>query len=897
MTNKKTEVGRLAVKQRQSKPVLIQLHHSEHVFNLSRVQLSSAVSIALDQDPQKLDGTEVQFEPRNGQPWNIEFVGTLKVPAAYISTNVPRIDHELSDSNLEIGMVRYFRYDHGFITAEMDGRDDIRFYQDALVDQRWRPNEGDTVTFLRHDNRKGPVARKVDRLEACTNPEIIEYCGASERPTLWKPVAIRYLQSLPPEEQRRWILSRERYFSAGLNIEWWRHVNPEVLSLPVVLRLLPSNVATAVVSSALPQIAILELSAQATWLSQRKQFLPSLNGSAWASISAEVLWSSSCWDLLPLSVRANVLTKVQTRIDAFELLCKLDDQLLSVLDQDFVKPFLKRIVSSTDPEVERHPSTWSFLARYAHSLAALPPESLAKSTTLAASICIHPEIEAHLPETASAGGGLIKAIGPYARFASQRHVDLSGTTTFSSLEPEDLLLAATYFAASDDGRANCLKLFDGRHTREQWTWESIYSTIEIGDEDTSRAWSSFLVRGLQPRIAEIAFGNVHSALRLGEDLIDLNRHALKGLKNWTVNSVRNAFLDAGNSVHEDWKDEHRRYDVKCNLYFRSKEDRIGLRGLLIDVAAELAVSDKVWFPGFIFYASSHHDCSWSYVGLYYPKSVPTCNRSGRVAPFYFVMPETHRAQDSTHLLQVDAYRLSGFISSVWSNHSSAGRTNKVCHPLIPLLHIEDSVELNYLSKPQALLARSVAKAIKKLQSKSQVRVPTERILWVALNFLVFDARNAGESGETVALALKEACELVENPWLPVVAAKAGNTTLLELWIRQVLSVLNNHWSSIRCPQCAGSGQKLKVEPLASSAELSIWGSICCTCGFSADDVTLFTHCHECGSYPLVIGLSPICSECHGLRCHVEKDGGKCDTCKRTCTRVIRGPAGNAGIRT
>lgn len=64
--------------------------------------------------------------------------------------------------------------------------------------------------------------------------------------------------------------------------------------------------------------------------------------------------------------------------------------------------------------------------------------------------------------------------------------------------------------------------------------------------------------------------------------------------------------------------------------------------------------------------------------------------------------------------------------------------------------------------------------------------------------------------------------------------------------------LNSNWASISCPQCGGSGTKLTLEPLVSSAEMSIWGSLRCTCGFCTDNITLFTHCHKCGSYPLVI---------------------------------------------
>jgi hypothetical protein len=885
MTTKKTEAGRLTVKQRRSKPALVQLSHLGHVFNLSRAQLSGAVAAELRQNPGMLEGAEVQFEPRNGQPWNVEFYGAPPALIQDVPNKASWINHPSPYPDLEVGLIRSFRFDHGFVVAESDGRDDIRFYTDCLVDQDWRPNEGDAVTFVRQNNIKSPIARRVVSLRECTDSKIIEYCGNSEQPTLWKPVAEKYLQSVQPETQLRWIYLRERYLAAGLNIKWWLHVDADVLCLPAVLKLLPLNVAATAISSALVQLDMLELGAQVSWLSDRKQFLTALTSSAWAKISVEVLWESSCWELLPLAVKANVLSKIQTRASVLQLLCKLDEPLQDELDQKFIVPFLRRILASSDPEVERQPRTWSLIARYAHTLAIISPESLAQSRSLAASVCIYPEIEKHLPEIANADCSLIRIIRPYAKFAAESHFDLSGTTQFSSLEPEDMILAASYMAATQDGREICSELFDGRFTREQWSWASISSSIEARSEDTSRAWSNFLVRGLQPRIAEIAFGTIHSALQLGDGLVDINRQALKELQRWTVNDVRNAFIKAGKEVREDWKDGRRRYDVKCNLYFRSKEKLIGLRGLLINVAAELAAINEAWLPGFVFYASSDYDCSWSFVGLFNPKAVPNRNWTGRVAPFYFMMPDTHRLQHNAHLSLADASLLSVFVRSVFSNHNSSSHAGKACHPIIPLLHCDDSIELSHLSKPQALLFQSVTKAIASLRTRTQTPVPTERILWISINRLVFDARNAGENAETVALALKEACELVRNPWLPVVAAKVDNSTLLELWIGQVLSALNKHWSSISCPQCGGSGSKLKLEPLNSSAELSIWGSLRCTCGFSADDVTLFTHCHKCSSYPLVIGLSRICSECHGLRCHVVHDGVECGTCKKTCTRV------------
>jgi len=249
------------------------------------------------------------------------------------------------------------------------------------------------------------------------------------------------------------------------------------------------------------------------------------------------------------------------------------------------------------------------------------------------------------------------------------------------------------------------------------------------------------------------------------------------------------------------------------------------------------------------------------------------------------MPDTHRLQRKVPVVLTGATKLSAFLRTTFSSITLGKYTSKPCHPVIPLLGCTEAIDVSHLTKPQAMLAQSVTKAIASLRAKPQSPTPTERVLWIALNHLVFDGRNSGETQETVALALKEACDLLGSPWLPVVPAKIDHTPLLELWIRQVLIALNSNWDSITCPQCGGSGTKLSLEPLVSSAEMSIWGSLHCSCGFCADNITLFTHCHKCGHYPLVIGLSRICSDCHGLRCHVQHDGVECGTCKRTCVRV------------
>jgi hypothetical protein len=565
------------------------------------------------------------------------------------------------------------------------------------------------------------------------------------------------------------------------------------------------------------------------------------------------------------------------------------------LPQEWAIPFREKIITArqalirekltnSGPGIETDPVTWSILSKNAPVLASQPVDLLSSSRTLAAAICIYPEIEKHLEYEKFSDSSLLKIIHPYARFATKTHSELSGSTHFSILDPEDLILAATYLAATAKGSEICEKLFHGICKREQWSWENLSRT----EKSDNREWSNFLVYGVQPRIAELAFGMIHAKLGLGEYLVDLNRKALKGLRQWTVRDVGDCFLGNANEVHEDYKDEHRRYDVKCNLFFRSKESHVGLRGLQIDIKAELASINDTWLPGIVFHASSTEYCAWSFVGILNPKTVPRRFWTGRVAPFFFTMPDTHRLQQKVPLTLADATKLSTFLRSTFTESSTGSYTSDACHPIIPLLGCADAIDTSYLTKPQSLLAQSVIKANASLKPKQLTPIPAERILWIALNHLVFDARSAGETEGTVALALKEACELLKSRWLPVVASKIDQTPLLERWICEVLEKLNKHWYDIKCPQCGGSGGKLKLEPQTSSAEMSIWGLLHCNCGFCSDNITLFTHCYKCGSYPLVIGLNSMCPECHGLLCHAEKNDIKCNACKRTCVRISKG---------
>ena len=822
---------------------------------------------------------------KNGQPWQVSRVGSKQVPAHLAVGSPQKVSRSYDERALEVGHIRRFRIDVGFVVADRDGRDDIRFYTDCLVNRYWTPEEGAAVTFVRHNSGKGTVARQIAPLSDCQNAAIIESCGGSDLPTRWRPVAQKYLKLLSKEEQLGWIKKREHYLTQGMATDWWRPVHPDVLLLPSILALLPPKFAESTFDPGILRLGSLETKAQSVWLNDRRQFLAALPPAIWTSISANAIWGSSCWEIIPQKIKLRVLSETLSRANTIELLNRLDDPLISSLGETLAATFIEKILTSSESAVETHPKAWSLFDRYASLIYHQSPTLLEGSKALTASICIHPNIEGSLPKELGSDSSLIELVRPFARFALKKHSDLSGSTQFRDLEPDDLILAALYFSATDTGPQICEDLFEGIRTRDQWTWENLTRELRANGKIESYEWKQFLVRGIQPRVAEIAFGAIHAQLRLGDNLVDLNLAAISQLRNWTIGGVQDCFQKNHREVHEDWRDDRRRYDVKCNPFFRSKQNRVGLRGLLIDIRAELASINETWLPGFVFHASSPDDCAWSFVGILDPKVVPKRLWNRKVAPFFFTMPDTHRLRQEAPMDSVSATTLSAFLCSISSNYTFGKSAKKLFHPIIPLLGFTETIALGHLNRPQSLLAESLMKAKIILGTKPPSSTPTEQILWEGLNHLVFDGRSAGETYETVALALQEARDLLRSPWLPVVPAKIDNTPLLDLWIGQVLSPLNDNWGSISCPQCGGSGSKVHLEPLTRSAEMAIWGSLRCTCGFCTNNITLFTHCHKCGGFPLVIGRSRICPDCNGLCCHVQSDGVECGTCKKTCVRV------------
>ncbi|MDB4438253.1 hypothetical protein N9195_01550 [bacterium] len=178
----------------------------------------------------------------------------------------------------------------------------------------------------------------------------------------------------------------------------------------------------------------------------------------------------------------------------------------------------------------------------------------------------------------------------FLRFLLTPRPNLRGSTSFDELSPQDLFLAACYY----NGRGQVGEALEQIH---DWSLESLRGQLTIHD------LRKFLVRGVQPRVAEMAFEQILREFNPEGSALDLN---LQKIKNDVLEHPGKKRLPPA-----DWQTAGGDLvDVKCNLFFRSKAPSLGLRGLLINRPDR----ENVEWVGFVFHASSDDNCSWSYLG-------------------------------------------------------------------------------------------------------------------------------------------------------------------------------------------------------------------------------------------------------------------------------------------
>jgi hypothetical protein len=456
------------------------------------------------------------------------------------------------------------------------------------------------------------------------------------------------------------------------------------------------------------------------------------------------------------------------------------------------------------------------------------------------------------------------AVLAYLRYVVSDPPELAGVTRHSSLSAEDVFLGACYYEAFNprkDGPASAT-------LRNQWQWD--YRSLEASllsadDGREAHQLNSFKVCGLQPRIAELAFPQVFTRLHgddAGSRLRDLNLEYVRLLAPpWRL-SAQPVLPQV------DWESQDkRRYDVKCNLFFRHQRKKVGLRGLLINRSKVSAQS----FPGFIFTDTGEDSCSWVFVGEY--KAAPGIEQVGdRVLPFWFRQPDGARYAPSPNkpgfelgmrLLQDQWLRVGWQLAS----------RQKATPPQAPR------------ATPESLLDQLIEGCLGDTEGRSAY---LEVALWEALTKTTLNACSRCDRA-SVDSYFGLATQLLKNRALPVRLPEIDGTPLLCSWIEQVLRPLNNHWDKIKCPRCGVRGSqpgRIELSATRMTSDGTIYGVLECNrCGFVRDDATLLAHCYSCSHYPLIIGKNPVCGSktCQHLICDwMVQKGVRCKCCKWGC---------------
>ncbi|MFO0807587.1 MAG: hypothetical protein U0746_03105 [Gemmataceae bacterium] len=468
------------------------------------------------------------------------------------------------------------------------------------------------------------------------------------------------------------------------------------------------------------------------------------------------------------------------------------------------------------------------------------------------------EARAHLNTLPESNASAIAAVTQYLRYVTDNTFDAAGETAFQTLSPDDLFLGACYY---DDGPA--LPILSRQSPR--WDYSSVVRSLQGQDERRSRPLDSFKVRGLQPRVAELAFRDIFLRLHGAEAarmLRDLNAdHVARLARPWSLDS-RPTLPSA------DWEDGRgNRYDVKCNVFYRSSREKLGLRGFLIDV--HHATDPRCIFPGFVITETADQGCRWVYIGNYQPTESVAGRTKGRVLPFCFRLPEAARftpqaevtdVEPGMHLLQCDALRVG------WQLAARRHAPPKSRQP----------------TGVEALLDKLVEAC-----ARTNATAPLEIVIWRSLTDITVEACST-QSRETIAAFLDCADRLLSSRAFPVRLPRIDGSPILSHWIDQVLRPVIEHWSLIVCPECgtaAAQGNQITVTDMRMTSEGTIHGRMSCRrCGGDAPGVTLLTHCHKCWHYPLVIGKNVMCRRCKGLVCNWLEPESKrpCGCCKTTC---------------
>jgi hypothetical protein len=455
-------------------------------------------------------------------------------------------------------------------------------------------------------------------------------------------------------------------------------------------------------------------------------------------------------------------------------------------------------------------------------------------------------------QTASRSPG--DSVAAYLDYVISKPEGISGETNFRDLSPEDLFLAACYYRT---GIA-----LPTLEQQSKWDFDSLMRALSAQGD---RALNDFKVKGLQPRIAELAFRSVYSQLE-GEAaarlLRDRNREYIDRLdRPWN----RGEWKKLPNS---DWIDVNgREYDVKCNLFYPSQSDKVGMRGFFI---SKIKQCGNVTFPGFVFTAKEKDSCKWVYIGDYQPIRKMKVAEDDRVPPFYFCLPDSQRCR-----LPINAY------------DAQVGRL-LLCNHRLQLAWILATESGPQSTQESADVSTSLLYEFVQRCLTIMKESFLEYALWKAITETTLEACNKYDA-ERIQVFLERAAQFLNDRALPICLPCDGGETLLGRWIREVLFPLSANWHRIRWPSCTECAPRAGVPSLnltRITAEGTLHGRMTCK-RCRADllgEVTILTHCHRhgCHHYPLIIGKNPLCT-CRGLVCDSMRNNSvRCKSCKIDC---------------
>lgn len=437
---------------------------------------------------------------------------------------------------------------------------------------------------------------------------------------------------------------------------------------------------------------------------------------------------------------------------------------------------------------------------------------------------------------------------------------LQGVTPFDELTPSDLFLAACYYPKDRPAKG----ILEGI---KDWRLSNIRDNLE------EREWRDFLVSGLQPRVAEVAFGRILKILYQDEEASDLNLIAMGGSRLGYPGEIR--------LPPADWQTvQGDQIDVKSNVFFRSKTQHLGLRGLLINRPDR----EDVRWAGFVFHGSSDHDCSWSYMGTMsrrcLEEGLGDCSLAGRVLPFLFSLPEELRWTRKVPEDQADeAAKLIAEPDPLlaWCLASSA-----LCRSAWTKHREQEKIVVRFLE----------------VFLKQASDLPLEFRLWRSLTEHSINECAAGRSGD-VEVLLGLFGRMLSSATDPLRLPRIGNgyETLLHRWCTEVLEPLGENFQKVVCPGCDGRNFSLAVSRITGSG--AIFGRMVCLngCDLGSGEITVLTHCHKCKAYPMILGGNQLCSECRGLICRNEHEKGQvCSACKKRCSRQTQESGGGDSRR-